>query len=282
MILKKWKIEIPDYIKSIQLSKGRRAKYYTVQEKIPKKYSVYKFNKEGYLIDEKGTKIVKNTKTAGTPKYWKINSQAIWSGNLHQFSRAKVSKELHEYFASHITNSLIKNQKLTKIEVKEDERLMFLFTFYGNEEINKSDLDNKAYIYVKTGIDTFTTPNLNNINQKGVVKLSLIEDDSLRYINCLGYNFIQDNFEKLEINIYLCTKDFNINNLLENSMTETEVEVLAESILDSLKKDLNFPITFNTVSEDGVIETNFTPKSIGVLEKIKKIIKDGEQDKKNS
>ena len=273
MILKKWTIDIPDYIKSIQLSKERRTKYYTIKEKIPKKYNNYKF-KNVYLVDENGNKIVKNVKTAGTPKFWKINSQAIWSGNLHQFSRAKVSKELHSYFAEHITNSLIKNQKLTKIDVKENERLMFFFTFYGNEEINKSDLDNKAYIYVKTGIDTFTTPNSTNINQKDVIKLSLIEDDSLTFINCIGYNFIQSNFEKLEINIYLCTKDFNINNLLKISMTDTEIDIAAENILNILKKDLSFPITFNTVSEEGVIETNYTVKSIKVLENIKKIIKD--------
>lgn len=219
MIHKKYTIEIPNYITHIKLSESRRAKYYTVTEedRIPKKYKKLgiSYDKKGIALDNVGEKIVKNTRVAGTPKLWKINSQDLYSGNLHHHSRAKIMVELHKYFVDVVTKNLFKSLKDNKIVLEEGQKLAFYYTFEGSLDKNKSDLGNKSYLYDKAFQDTITQRDLFNTKQENVHKIPIIEDDSLGYVYNINFNFIEKEEEKLIINIYICDKDFNITDLID-------------------------------------------------------------------
>lgn len=225
MIYKKWKVEIKDYITHVKLSNSRRTVYYKKGDKIPKKYQKdLDFDKKGIAINKTTKeKIVKNTKTAGTPKLWKINFNQIYSGNLHQHSRAKVVKELHEYFCDEFLKTFEKDYK---IRVSEDKRLLFTYTFYGKVGFNENgidtegtaDLSNLSYLYVKSCEDSLTEYSKNNPDSRNNRKLELIKDDTLRYITNIFLNFVEANERKLEICIYLIPKNFNINELLDKNL----------------------------------------------------------------
>lgn len=112
-------VKIPEFKTKFEISHSRRAKYFKYGDKIPKKYS----NRNGYdflnnfLINiDTRQKIVKNTRVAGTPKYWTLNGQSLYSGNMHQMVRNKVTKEVHEYLSSFIEESV-------PIELKTGEYL---------------------------------------------------------------------------------------------------------------------------------------------------------------
>ena len=219
MIHKKYTIEIPDYITHIELSKSRRAKYYTITEenRIPKKYKKLgiSYDKKGIALDSVGDKIVKNTRVAGTPKLWKINSQDLYSGNLHHHSRAKIMVELHKYFVDVVTKNLLKSLKDNKITLEEDQKLAFYYTFEGSLKKNTGDLENKSYLYNKTFLDTITTNELTLTKEENRHKMGIIPDDSLGYVYNINFNFIEKEEEKLIINIYICDKDFNITDLID-------------------------------------------------------------------
>lgn len=219
MIYKKYTIEIPDYITHIKLSESRRAKYYTITEedRIPKKYKKLgiSYDKKGIALDSEGEKIVKNTRVAGTPKLWKINSQDLYSGNLHHHSRAKIMVELHKYFVDVVTKNLLKSLKANKIELEEGQKLAFYYIFEGSLKKNTGDLENKSYLYNKTFLDTITTNELTLTKEKNRYKMGIIPDDSLGYVYNINFNFIEKEEEKLIINIYICDKDFNITDLID-------------------------------------------------------------------
>jgi hypothetical protein len=216
MIYSKWTVEIPDYVTHITLSKQRRKKYYTVEEqdKIPKKYL-----KQGIcFVDNIATlcstkeKIVKNSKSAGTPKYWKINGQDLWNGNLHPHVRAKVSKELHQYFGRIIDENLVQ-KGVSSIEIGEDKRLFFIYTFNINIK-GSQDIDNMN-VYIKTFSDTLTTRN--NPNQSDVVKMGIIPDDNPQHVKGYAAQIMQHESKthSLTIDFYLVDKDFSLSKALD-------------------------------------------------------------------
>ena len=92
------KIELPEYILRVKISEKRRTKYYTTKSKIPKKYSKYKFDRKGILVDPLGNKIISNPRAQGTPSWTKISGQAFYSGFGHSSLRAKIVKEMKIYF----------------------------------------------------------------------------------------------------------------------------------------------------------------------------------------
>lgn len=220
-IHQKWKVIIPDYVTHITLSQKRRAKYYTVenQDEIPKKYlkqGICFVDNIATLCDTK-EKIVKNSKSAGKPRYWKINGQDLWSGNLHPHVRSKVNKELHEYFGKIIDEQIVSNG-FNFIEVSEDKRLFFVYTFKINIK-GSQDIDNMN-VYVKTFSDTLTS--YNNPNQKEIVKKGIIQDDSPRYVKGYCGQILQHDelTHSLEIDFYLTDKDFDLTKVLDKWMEQ--------------------------------------------------------------
>ena len=113
-------IKIPEFKTKFEISHSRRAKYYNSKSVIPKKYinsNQYKFDKSNILIvASTGQKVIKNTRVARTPKYWVLNGQSLYSGNMHQMVRNKVTNLVHEYLSSFIG-------EVVPIELKTGEYL---------------------------------------------------------------------------------------------------------------------------------------------------------------
>ncbi len=86
------RVEIPDYIERIQLSKSRRPKFFQKGDNIPKRYRderFFNFNGRGVLVNvDTEERVIANPRAAGTPREKRINGQDIWSGMDH-FLRSK-------------------------------------------------------------------------------------------------------------------------------------------------------------------------------------------------
>ncbi len=179
-----WIVIIPQYLTHIQLSKARRPTYYSKKDQIiggiPKKYMKdgIEFNSKGRAINAVSKEIIiKNSKSSGTPKLWKINGQDLWSGNLHHSTRSKMNEQLHEFFAGFITDQIQNEQKTLEIKLKNDERLHIHYLF---RDVIGQDIDNLANIYVKTFQDTLSKSKDKKYGH--IKKVGLIPDDNPRYI----------------------------------------------------------------------------------------------------
>lgn len=179
-----WIVIIPQYLTHIQLSKARRPTYYSKKDQIiggiPKKYMKdgIEFNSKGRAINAVSKEIIiKNSKSSGTPKLWKINGQDLWSGNLHHSTRSKMNEQLHEFFANFIKDQIQNEQKTLEIKLKSDERLHIHYLF---RDVIGQDIDNLASIYVKTFQDTLSKSKDKKYDH--IKKVGLIPDDNPKFI----------------------------------------------------------------------------------------------------
>ena len=61
---------------------------------------MYRWMPDGYLYNiSTEERVIKNSKSAGTPRYWAVNFQAIWNQQLKYQARANVTKILKEIFS---------------------------------------------------------------------------------------------------------------------------------------------------------------------------------------
>jgi hypothetical protein len=140
-------LQIPEYITHVQLSKARKAKYWRKKDesKLPIKYrdkKKYRFNKEGYLVElTSKLRVIANPKSAGTPRYLKINGQSIYSGNMRPMVRAKVVNAIKDFFRTY--TDTVPNQ-LVPIRLECD--------IYAPLAAKNWDLDNQ-WLYHKCFID---------------------------------------------------------------------------------------------------------------------------------
>lgn len=161
------KIVVPDYPDSIQMSKERRAVYYTKngKRKIPKRY----LDKTRYYFDSNGrvrhtythTPVIANPRTVGKERRWVVNFQEIWNGRTAGPARANKINRLKD-----ILRPYIKQMSSVK------EYPIGLQIELYNTSFNV-DAFNKGAIYIKVIEDLMT--------EQGI-----IEDDSPGYINDTG------------------------------------------------------------------------------------------------
>lgn len=175
---------LDNYMEYVTLSKNRRATYYKRGSPIPKKYNkdCYTFNKEGILIDKNtSTKIIKNIRSAGTPKLKKISGQDIWVG-LPFHLRTKIARDVKAYFLEQLDDLQEINPSLFPIGVD--------ITFVKSIDRNNWDIDNLALIYRKVLLDC--------------LKLKVGKDDSSEFIQEIPTRFIptEDGRRQLIITIY--------------------------------------------------------------------------------
>jgi hypothetical protein len=180
-------ISIPNYIEHVELSKSRRAIFYKKGDNIPKKYSKenFIFNDKGVLINlSSNEKVLKNTKSAGKPRYRKISGQDIWSGINHNL-RSKIAKELKNYFKEFIIKSGI-----TTIDESKYPLGVAIF-FHKPIGQGNWDIDNHSLIYRKCILDS-------------LVEKQIIRDDSVTYVRqvpCNYYDCLPEE-KRIEIVIY--------------------------------------------------------------------------------
>ena len=159
-------IVIPHYIKQIQVSKHRRPTYYKMGEKkIPKKYDNFPFEKFGgtMMLCNPGTKtrVIKNSKSVGTPRYLAINGQKFYSGFNSEHERMTIVYGLKDYY----DEIIIGMKPITEFPI------FIKYIHFAKTEIGFSiaDLDNLSYCYTKTFQDWLTS--------RGI-----ISEDNTRYI----------------------------------------------------------------------------------------------------
>lgn len=172
-----YEIEVPRYPSKIQLSASRRAVYFQKKKhynKLPKKYlkGNYQWGADGFLYDIENPideKIIKNSKSAGTPRFWSVNFQAIWNQQLKYQGRANITRILKDIFRSYI-------KILDPIETYPLRIEMFLL-----DQEMPVDVDNKGVIYTKIITDLLVNTNKGEVDNK-----KIIIDDSSEYINDIG------------------------------------------------------------------------------------------------
>lgn len=133
-------------------------------------------------------------------KYLKINNNAIYSGNMHRFTRSKVVKDLHDYFEPYLKP--FKGLNISnKVNITYNIHTVLN---HGSISLRKGvlcwkpvkkgykptwDLENLASLWVKVGNDSLTLSNV-------------IEDDNVGIVKKISYEFfeVQDiNKRKIEI-----------------------------------------------------------------------------------
>lgn len=161
---------IPDYPSKIMVSESRAKAYYIkgkTKKPVPKKYSpklhpkTYGYDKKGYLINlSTKERVLSNPRSAGTPRYWVVNFQDIWSGMHHstKSNRINLLKDIIKPFIKPV-------KKITTYPIKIE---IFLYDIEMNV-----DVDNKGVIYTKVITDL-------------LVGEEKIEDDSHEYVNDTG------------------------------------------------------------------------------------------------
>lgn len=178
-------INVPKYITHVELSKKRRAKRYYKGDKLPKKYqgADYHFNRNKVLVDSEGTPIIKNSRTAGTPRMKKINGQEIYSGNMHVRERAKIVSEMKGFFADHVEKAFKKYGPIPDDEMPVKVSIE-IHTIVGE---GNWDLDN-LWIY-------------NKVIQDVIAECRFIPNDNINYVTNTGeLQFVEiDDIEKRKI-----------------------------------------------------------------------------------
>jgi hypothetical protein len=174
-------VEIPQYIRKIQLSAARLKKYYIKGKREPKaeKYkdiSRYAWKKEAgkeYLIDlSTGEKVIANPKAQGTPNILAINGQGIYNGKISSHTRNKMMMEIKKSFSSYIN-------KLDPITEFPVNIYMEVHDTVLNDEKADWDLDNRSGPYIKAFQDCL----MGNMDGEGKKRCKqIIPDDNIMYI----------------------------------------------------------------------------------------------------
>jgi Holliday junction resolvase RusA-like endonuclease len=186
-----YKVEIPEYIREVQVSKSRMKKYYEFAKKHPKaeiykdrkKYDWKKvkgFGERKFLVDLKtGERVVANPRAAGTAKYEVINGQKIYSGMVHPTMRARIFSTLKDFLKPFM-------QKLPKIDAPVKIRCEIHDTIREAKSKSLWDLDNRGWPYIKAFQDL-------------LVDLEVIHDDNVLFITGSGgieFNPVSSNEER--------------------------------------------------------------------------------------
>lgn len=181
-------ITIPKFITKVQVSKKRRAKYYNkykgkgVKKKVPKKYrgDDYKYNKNGYLVDEHGARVIANPRTAGKPRYMILSGNRLLSGYGSPHVRAKLVRELKNFYRPFVQEHIREHGqiKIFPIHVQWDlyttveepfdwdvSNLFFYYKYFEDCLFEQTDENDKHAVYYK-----------------GEKLRQMIPDDSIKYV----------------------------------------------------------------------------------------------------
>jgi len=203
MSTEKFNLILKDYPEYLQLSKEKRGLWVHqsegdnipmyIKKDLRKEEPTYSFDANGWVIDNKGNKVIRNKLTAGKPNMLKINGQSIWNGLVNKYTRNKLKDFLTEYY----TPFIIRNWPIN-LFTSNTSFFHFEFIFYFPIELrgfkNVQDIDNHSFPYVKAFTDTLT-------------ELQIIPDDGVKYYRGVysRYVNIPNEFDRrLEIKLHFC------------------------------------------------------------------------------
>lgn len=153
-------VTINNYIRSVEVSKARRATYYKKGEKLPTKYSTkigvdyqwVQFTDGIYLCDSLDVPIIKNSKSVGTPKVKRINGQDLHTLTLTDYDRSKIIRAIKAQMIPEVD----KLDPITKFpirilcELHDTYMDMEYLKLDGNPKEIDWDCDNRGLFYCKT------------------------------------------------------------------------------------------------------------------------------------
>lgn len=114
-------IVVPQFITKVQMSKKRRAKYYSKKsiKKIPPTFlKKYKFDKAGFLVDDEGKKVIANSRTVGQPRYEVLSGNKLLSGYGDPIIRSKLVAELKNFYRPIVQAYLANNPPIARFPIK--------------------------------------------------------------------------------------------------------------------------------------------------------------------
>lgn len=107
-------LTIPKYPTKIKMSEKTQTKYYRKRDgkwkprKLPPTYreklekGIWKTNKNHYLVNEDGDRVVANPRKAGKPNYEYLSGNRFTTGFGHYMVRKKIVDGLKEFYKKHI------------------------------------------------------------------------------------------------------------------------------------------------------------------------------------
>lgn len=139
-----YQVVIPKFKDRYQFSAKRKIKYYKWEErdKLPLKYKKEAINtpriinKVAYIVNNNGERFIKNTKTAGTPNEWVLNTQDLYNAKLDWRKRRAVATYFHNYYTEFI------KEQLTKIEIPNGKYLSISCDVYEIKRTPMPDITN--------------------------------------------------------------------------------------------------------------------------------------------
>lgn len=213
-------IEIPNFAREVTVSEKQRAKYYELNKwknddgtfKLPKKYMNSNYGwtmigKKTVLYDNVNQEpVVRNSKTAGTPRKMEIKGNSIWDGTLQEVHLNKFKISIAEYFwnvLSHYMNTSMIEEISIKLETHYPLRVVFEFHTYKEEQ----DIDNLDVFYRKAFLDGVQDKySYEKGQKKELVQRRLLRNDDksvIRSLHTEHYDCLQGE-DKLIISIHNC------------------------------------------------------------------------------
>jgi hypothetical protein len=208
-------IIIPDYIRQVTMSAARQPKYYEKGKKEPKaakfesaryiwkEYDVIRNKKPTtvyHLFDAAtNTKVIANSRVAGTPKIKIINSQEFYAGHLQDYEKGKIVTAIKESYVEYIKDVAPISPEEFPIRILVKLYDKFTDAMIGNQ---KWDVGNRTWIYGKCFEDVLQD-------------LKIIPDDDRRYITqapCPLYTPLKEGeTRRLEFYLYKDNREEIIN-----------------------------------------------------------------------
>ena len=168
-----------NYPKEIQISESRRPTYFKLGDKIPKKHEGLLFEKyknKKVLVDMWGVPVIKNSKSAGTPKFHRINGQDLYSLNILPNVKNNIVKHIKQYY-----NSFNYKYKV------EDSKIFIEYIFYSKKL--ESDLDNHALFYHKVFLDSIQKYVFVGRGEKELNSNYIVNNDTVDYVTGYSINY---------------------------------------------------------------------------------------------
>lgn len=206
-------LTIPYFLESVELSRKRKAIYFQEQSDfiqrtdgkivnlsvVKKEYntrakmlrlkrvhkskikSKFRIDIQGFLVDQKGERVLANPRAVGTPKKVSINFQNIYSGKLDHYGRSEVMKAVKNDMLSHVIAAINKGFQLN------DFPLYIILKYCNTTDKNGNelwDVGNACILYTKAFLDLIATgSNGDSVGKKKIQYFDpIIPDDSHVYV----------------------------------------------------------------------------------------------------
>lgn len=160
------KITVPQYPVRIQMTKSRRAKYYKAVEDLPKTWKRDRFGlKGGFVYNlETGERVIKNSRSVGTPRYQTLSGNSFWAGFGHPSQRAILARALKD--------GLKENMIVEGDPLKVEDFPLQVFWKISKPTAIDFDISNLWFYY--------------KMLEDCLVDLKIIPNDTFRYISWLS------------------------------------------------------------------------------------------------